>query len=255
MSNHPPAPFHDKVVFISGAASGMGKAAALAYAQQGAKLALLDINEYALILLVESLECEVLSFAGDISDEAFIVDVFAQIDAHWHRVDVAFNNAGYGVMRSVIECTSEQWDQVQNINLKGTWLCVREQLKLMYQQGSGAIVNNASVLGLAAAKGADAAYCVAKHGVVGLTKMAALESAEYGVRVNCICPASVNTPMLATMADDMLERLAQLQPIGRIACSEEVIAAVLWLSSEQASYMTGVALPVDGGVLAGINMV
>ena len=255
MSNHPRAPFQDKVVFISGAASGIGKATALAYAQQGAKLALLDINEYALVSLEESLDCEVLSFAGDIADEVFILSVFETIQAQWRCINIAFNNVGFGVMASVTDCTVEQWDQVQNINLKGTWLCLREQLKLMHAQGFGNIINNASVLGLSAAKGADAPYCAAKHGVVGLTKMAALESAEYGVRVNCICPASVDTPMLATMPDDMKAHLAKLQPIGRVARCEEIVSSVLWLSSEQASYITGVALPLDGGTLAGINIV
>ncbi|TMO69839.1 hypothetical protein CWC19_03600 [Pseudoalteromonas aurantia] len=162
------------MVFISGAASGIGKTAALSYAQQGAKLALLDINEYALVLLEESLGCEVLSFAGDIADEAIILSVFGIIQA----IDIAFNNVGFGVMASVTDCTVEQCDQVQSINLKGTGLCLREQLKLMYAQGFGNIINNASVLGLTAAKGADTAYCVAKYDVVGLTKMAALESAE-----------------------------------------------------------------------------
>ena len=218
-------------------------------------MALLDINEYALVSLEESLDCVVLSFAGDIADEVFILSVFETIQAQWRCINIAFNNVGFGVMVSVTDCTVEQWDQVQNINLKGTWLCLREQLKLMHAQGFGNIINNASVLGLSAAKGADAPYCAAKHGVVGLTKMAALESAEYGVRVNCICPASVDTPMLATMPDDMKAHLAKLQPIGRVARCDEIVSSVLWLSSEQASYITGVALPLDGGTLAGINIV
>jgi NAD(P)-dependent dehydrogenase (short-subunit alcohol dehydrogenase family) len=255
MSYHPQLVFRNKVVFISGAASGIGKATALAYAQQGAKLALLDINEYALVALVESLHCEVISFTGDVADEAFIIDVFEEIQSKWHQIDIAFNNAGFGVMASVTECTVKQWDQVQNVNLKGTWLCLREQLKRMYIQGFGNIVNNASVLGLSGAKGADAPYCAAKHGVVGLTKMAALEGAEYNVRVNCICPASVDTPMLETMPDDIKASLARLQPIGRVARSDEIVSSVLWLSSDQASYITGIALPLDGGTLAGINIV
>ena len=246
--------FENKVVFISGAASGIGRSAALAFAEHGAKLALLDINEYALRELQQVLDCDVSIFIGDIADELFIIETFSQIFLKWNALDVAFNNAGYGVMSSIMECTSEQWDQVHNVNLKGTWLCMKEQLQLMKKRGAGVIINNASILGLTAASGADAPYCAAKHGVVGLTKMAALEVASFGIRVNCICPASVDTPMLSSMPDDIQVKLSSLQPIGRVAQCKEVIDVVLWLSSGQASFITGVALPIDGGTSAGINV-
>lgn len=168
------------------------------------------------------------------------------------RLDCAFNNAGVGVVKSTVECTEEEWDHVLNVNLKGVWLCMKCEIPQMLKQGSGAIVNTSSAAGLIGMAG-HAPYTVSKHGVIGLTKVAALDCAPAGIRVNAICPGGVLTPMLEPVLVDpqMKEFLLRMHPLGRLGKPEEIAQVVLWLCSDAASFVTGVALPADGGCVVG----
>jgi len=168
------------------------------------------------------------------------------------RLDCAFNNAGVVVMKSTVDCTEEEWDHVISVNLKGVWLCMKYEIPQMLKQGRGAIVNTSSVVGLIGTPG-HAPYTASKHGVVGLTKVAALDCAQAGIRVNAVCPGSVPTPMLEPiLADPQLkDSMQELHPLGRLGKPEEIAEAVIWLCSEAASFVTGVAFPVDGGVVVG----
>ncbi|MGZ3959294.1 MAG: SDR family oxidoreductase, partial [Flavisolibacter sp.] len=166
----------------------------------------------------------------------------------------AFNNAGIeGTQAPVHECSEENWDATININLKGVWLCMKQELLLMRRQGKGVVVNCASVAGLNGFMGLPA-YTASKHGIVGLTKSAALENATAGIRINCVCPGVIHTNMIdrITKMDKKTERqFIALEPIGRMGKPEEVAEAVIWLCSDAASFVTGVAMPVDGGFMAG----
>ena len=250
--------FVDKVVLITGATSGIGRATALLFAREGAKVAVAGRDEGRGLGVVEEIEraggtavfvhCDV-RLAGDCRravDET--VRAFG-------RLDVLFNNAGVYVANSVVDCTEEEWDLTVDTGLKGTYLMSRFAIPVMAAQGGGAIVNNASGWGLVGGDRA-AAYCAAKGGVVVLTKAMAIDHARQGIRVNCACPGDVDTPMLPEDAlrrglawEDYLAGAAQ-RPMGRIGRPDEVARAVLFLASEDASFITGVALPVDGGGVA-----
>jgi NAD(P)-dependent dehydrogenase (short-subunit alcohol dehydrogenase family) len=167
------------------------------------------------------------------------------------RLDCAFNNAGVAIPGTTVECSEEDWDRVLSVNLKGVWLCMKYEISQMLTQEGGAIVNTSSAGGLIGTPGI-AAYTASKHGVVGLTRTAALEHVTTGIRVNAVCPGSVPTPMLDPVVNhpEMKAMLESKHPMGRFATTEEVAEAVIWLCSDRASYVTGVAFPVDGGVTA-----
>ncbi len=247
--------FENKVVFISGAASGIGWQTAQAFASEGARLILSDLNGELMKHKVSSLAGNHLALACDVSNSDDVENVISMAIRKWGQLDIAVNNAGYGVMKSITSCSKEEWQKVIDVNLTGAWLCMKYQLKQMEKQRAGVIVNIASVLGLTAAQGGDSAYTAAKHGVVGLTKSAALDYAKYGIRVNAVCPASIHTPMLESMMTDPKTKaqIENIQPLGRVGEVQEVSQSVLWLASEQASFITGIALPLDGGVMAGIK--
>lgn len=248
--------FDQQVVLITGAASGIGRATALAFAENNAKLMISDIDETGLrqtkhLIIDKGGEC--FSQTCDVSDESSVKSLVAATVETLGGLDVAFNNAGVGgEMSKTADQTKEAWQKVIDINLTGVWLCMKFELQQMLNAGKGCIINTASVAGLVGMHSAPA-YCAAKHGVVGLTKNAALEYAKSNIRINAVCPGGVKTNMTES-ADEMfpgfLAKLAKHEPMGRLAEPEEIAGAVLWLASDSASFMTGHALAVDGGFVA-----
>jgi len=248
--------FTGQVALVTGASSGMGLATAQAFAQAGAAVALADINHEALRAATDDLTNaghQALAITCDVSSED---DVAAMVDttvATFGRLDMAFNNAGIQAPPTdAADETADSFDRVNAINLRGVWACMKHELRHMRGQGSGAIVNCSSLGGLVGLPG-RAAYHASKHGVIGLTRSAALEYAPRGIRINAICPGTIETPMVTDMIDkgelSIPEAVAN-QPIGRLGRADEIAATVLWLSSPAASLIIGVALPVDGGYTA-----
>ncbi|HWT25946.1 MAG TPA: glucose 1-dehydrogenase [Solirubrobacteraceae bacterium] len=248
--------FRDQVAVVTGAGAGMGLATAHAFAQAGAAVVLADTDEHALQAATDELTGagrRVLAVTCDVSDEAQVAALVERTVASFGRLDMAFNNAGIQVPpNDLADQPAEHFDRVTAVNLRGIWTCMKHELRQMREQGNGAIVNCSSLAGLVGSP-SRAAYTSAKHGIIGLTKTAALEYAPHGIRVNAVCPGTIETPMVADMIAkgelDIPEALAN-QPIGRLGRADEIAAAVLWLCSPGASLVVGVALPVDGGYTA-----
>ena len=248
--------FSGQVALVTGAASGMGLATAKAFAEAGASVALADVRADALDDAVKALTAaghRVLGVPGDIADETYVKSLVEQTVAAFGRLDAAFNNAGIQTPAvETADVSSEVFDRINAINLRGVWLCMKYQLAHMRAQGSGSIVNNSSLGGLVGVPG-RAAYHAAKHGLLGLTKSAALEYAAQGIRVNAICPGIVETPMVADMLKGetaVMQEMLKDVPIRRLGTAQEIADPVLWLCSPGASFVVGVALPVDGGYTA-----
>jgi NAD(P)-dependent dehydrogenase (short-subunit alcohol dehydrogenase family) len=247
--------FEGKVALVTGGGSGIGRATALAFAQRGAKVVVADLvakgGEETVRMIKEAGGTSIFLQADVSKSQDALAMVGKTVETYGH-LDCAFNNAGVGIPGSTIDCAEEDWDRVLQINLKGVWLCMKYEIPQMLKQGSGSIVNTASAGGLIGTPGL-AAYTASKHGVVGLTKTAALEYVQQGIRINAVCPGTVTTPMVKSSIDafpDLEKILLSKHPMGRFARSEEIADAVLWLSSDGASYVTGIALSVDGGVVA-----
>jgi NAD(P)-dependent dehydrogenase (short-subunit alcohol dehydrogenase family) len=250
---NPTYDFNGQVALITGAASGMGLATARAFADCGAAVVLADRHEAPLAAAVEALTSaghKALAVVCDVQDEAQVGDMVARAVAHFGRLDMAYNNAGIlGPMCDMTEETATGFDEVMGVNLRGVWTCMKHELVQMRRQGGGAIVNCSSLGGLVGLPG-RAAYHASKHGVIGLTKSAALDNATLGIRVNAICPGCIDTPMGDGIDPAAMKAFLRDQPIGRMGRPEEVAAAALWLCSPAASFILGVALPVDGGFVA-----
>jgi NAD(P)-dependent dehydrogenase (short-subunit alcohol dehydrogenase family) len=231
----------------------MGLATAQAFAAEGAAVVLADVNEAAVHKAAKQLVAagrKAIAARCDVADEAQVKTMVEQTESTFGRLDVAFNNAGVqSPLAETADASGEDFDRVIAINLRGVWNCMKYELRQMRKQGSGAIVNNSSLGGLVGIAGRGV-YHASKHGVLGLTKSAALEYASMGVRINAICPGIINTPMvsgmLATQAEAMKELMKEV-PIGRLGQPEEIAATVLWLCSPGASFVIGQALAVDGG--------
>jgi NAD(P)-dependent dehydrogenase (short-subunit alcohol dehydrogenase family) len=249
-----PFDFTGKVALITGAASGMGLATARAFAEGGAAVVLADFKEEAAKAAAEKLTAaghKALAIRCDVSDDTDVAAMVARTVAEFGRLDAAFNNAG--VMARLVptgESTREEWERVIGVNLRGVWSCMKYELQHMERQGSGAIVNNASVGALTGNPGIGS-YIASKHGVVGLTRTAALEYVKKGVRVNAVNPGLIDTQVGRDVFkgdEQVYTEAAKSVPMDRAGRPEEIASAVLWLCSPSASYVVGHALTVDGGM-------
>jgi NAD(P)-dependent dehydrogenase (short-subunit alcohol dehydrogenase family) len=249
--------FQNKVALVTGGSFGIGRATAILFAKRGARVVVADwIEDKEGITLTQIKEAgsEGIFVQADVSKAADVRIMIAKTISAYGSLDFAFNNAGIeGMTAPVHECTEENWDKTIGINLKGAWLCMKEELLQMRQQGNGAIVNCASIAGLSGFSGLPA-YVASKHALVGLTKTAALENAKAGIRVNAVCPGVIHTAMIdrVTGLDKEVEKqYVAMEPVGRMGQPEEVAEAVIWLCSDAASFVTGHAMTVDGGFTAG----
>ncbi|HLB89591.1 MAG: SDR family oxidoreductase [Deltaproteobacteria bacterium] len=245
-----------KIALVTGGSSGIGRASALAFAREGAKVVVADVTAEGgqeTVRLIKEAGGEARFLKVDVARAAEVETLITQTVAAYGRLDCAYNNAGIeGAFVSTTEYPEADWDRVLAINLKGVWLCMKYEIAQMLQQGGGAIVNTASGAGLVGVAGLSA-YVASKHGVVGLTKTAALEYAKAGIRVNAVCPGVIQTPMVARLTSqrpEMAEALVAAEPMGRTGKPEEIAEAVVWLCSEAASFVTGHAMSVDGGYVA-----
>lgn len=248
--------FNKRVALVTGAAAGIGRMTALAFARNGANVIVADTQEQAgteTARMIEEMGRKALFIRCDVSKEAEVKEMLRRAIETFGRVDYAFNNAGIEGKQGITpDCTEENWNRVIDINLKGVWLCMKYQIPQMLKQGGGAIVNCSSIAGLIGFPGIPA-YVASKHGVIGLTKTAALEYAKSNIRVNVVSPGVIQTAMIDRFVHGEAQIRQQLvagEPVGRVGKPEEIANAVLWLSSDASSFVTGETLAVDGGWVA-----
>jgi NAD(P)-dependent dehydrogenase (short-subunit alcohol dehydrogenase family) len=246
----------DRVALITGGSGGIGRATALALARTGAQVVVVDVSEAG-----GAETAQMIAEAGgtaqfmhvDVTDAQAVEQMISATVASYGRLDYAVNNAGIDGLRArTADYPEDEWQRVLSINVTGVWLCMKYELKQMQAQGSGVIVNTASVAGLVGFPG-HSAYSASKHAVIGLTKTAALEYARRGIRVNAVCPGYTRTPMVERVfeqAPEMQAKVTQAMPIGRIGTPQEIAAAIVYMCSDSAAFMTGHALVLDGGLIA-----
>lgn len=246
-----------RVALVTGAGSGIGRASALAFVAEGAKVAVADIDVAGgekTVRIIKDKGGDAIFIKTDVTLATEVEALVQQVVATYGRLDCAHNNAGItGPSVLIADCPEENWDNVISVNLKGVWLCLKYEIPAMLKTGGGAIVNTASVQGLVGSQFGLGAYAASKHGVVGLTKAAALEYAKAGIRVNAICPGTIRSPMTERLFLHDPAREAQMiarEPIGRLGVPEDIAPAVVWLCSDAASFVTGHAMVVDGGIVA-----
>ena len=242
-----------KVALVTGGSSGIGRASALAFAREGAKVVIADVDVAGgegTAKIVEEAGGEAIFVKTDVANATEVEALISKAVKTYGQLNCAHNNVGVtGMWSPVIQCTEENWDYVINVSLKSVWLCMKYEIPQMLRRGGGAIVNTASLVGLVAIENVPA-YVASKHGVVGLTKAAALEYAKAGIRVNAVCPGGIRTPPFERhiAKSPQLEAIEiSKHPIGRFGTPLEVAEAVVWLCSDAASFVTGLAMAVDGG--------
>ncbi len=245
-----------KVAYVSGGASGIGRATAIAFAREGASVVIADVQEKGAqetARMIEELGGRALALKCDVSRVEDVKNALDKTIETFGRLDSAFNNAGIEEkMGTTADLGMEDWDRIIAVNLRGVFLAMKYQIPLMLKQGGGAIVNTSSVAGIIGFQGIPA-YTASKHGIVGLTKTAALDYATKNIRINAVCPGVIETPMVERFIGGTPEgrkQMIALEPVGRMGKPEEVAAAVVWLCSDAASFVTGHAMPVDGGFVA-----
>lgn len=249
--------FDGEVVLVTGGASGIGRSTALAFGREGAEVIVADVDAVEgekTVRDIKRLGGDALFIRTDVSKAGDVEALIEAIIKTFGRLDCAFNNSGIeGKRGTTLDYSEEAWNRVISINLTGVWLCMKYELRQMTKQGSGVIVNMSSILGRVGFAEAPA-YVAAKHGVIGLTKAAALENAQKGIRVNAVCPGFIQTPMLeragVTTDRQRTAAMADLHPMKRLGKPEEVAETVLWLCSDAASFVTGHSVLIDGGYTA-----
>lgn len=245
--------FQDKVVLVTGGNSGIGRATALAFGREGAKVVIAARRQNLGDKVAEEITSqggEAVFIKTDVTSPGDIENLFKSISSQFGKLDCAFNNAGIGVRpKRLAKTDMEEWNSVMNTNLRGVWLCMKYEIPAMARQGGGTIVNCSSVAGIRSEEGMSI-YTASKHGVLGLTRAAALECAHRNVRINAVCPGFVKTAMVENLyaeAPQMKDAILGMIPLGRFGKPEEIAGAVLWLCSEAASFMTGKEIVIGGG--------
>ena len=247
---------NDRVALVTGGGSGIGMASALAFAKAGAKVVIADLNAASgnkTVSQITALGRDGLFIETDVSQAEEVESLISQIVKVFGRLDFAHNNAGIaGKTAKTADCTEDNWDHVISTNLKSIWLCMKYEIGQMCQQHAGVIVNTSSVLGLIGSTRGLPAYVASKHGIIGLTKTVALEYAAEGIRINVVCPGAIDTPFRLQIGEPVGTNTdaSQRYPIGRIGKPEDVADAVVWLCSEEASFITGATVVIDGGLTA-----
>jgi NAD(P)-dependent dehydrogenase (short-subunit alcohol dehydrogenase family) len=242
--------FTGKIAFVTGAASGIGRATAIAFAAEGARVAILDRSEDALRETADAIRGaggEALVIGCDVAQPEQVEAAVSRAIDTYGRLDIAFNNAGVeNTAAPIAEIPLEEWDRIMAINLRGTFVCMKHQLAQMVRQGSGVIVNTSSGAGIRGVAGGGA-YAASKHAIIGLTKSAALDYAKSNIRVNAVLPGNIETPMMDRFTGGDIQKAIDLEPVGRLGKPEEIADAVLWLSADLGAFVTGAAISVDGG--------
>jgi NAD(P)-dependent dehydrogenase (short-subunit alcohol dehydrogenase family) len=241
-----------RIAFVTGGAGGIGAATARAFAQEGAKVAVADLKDPAeTVQAIRDAGGEAYGLSLDVTDQAAVTAAVDGVVEKWGRLDIAFNNAGVSLEDYTTPWESvDIYDKVVAVNQRGVMLCMAAELRHMAAQKSGAIVNTASVAGLVGLSGAG--YCGSKHAVIGLTRSAAMRYAAEGIRINCVCPGAISTPMTESegLSDQSRAFMAQMHPMNRMGRAEEIADGVVFLSSDKASFITGHPLAIDGGFVA-----
>lgn len=242
-----------KVAFVTGAANGIGRATALAFAREGASVAVADISQrdnQETARAIEDLGGRALAVRCDVTQAGDVKAALDKTIEAFGGLDAAFNNAGSEqAITATADLTEEEWDRIVRVDLRSAFLCMKHEIPLMLRQGGGAIVNTSSGAGVTAVRG-QAAYCAAKHGLIGLTKVAALDYAQSNIRINAVCPGIIETPMMQRFSGGTPEGRARViaqEPVGRMGKPEEIAAAVVWLCSDAAAFVIGHAMIIDSG--------